>query len=151
MEPPRPRPEPAAEAAERVRDAAAEGGAAVSDAARQGGAAALDALAAIGGLGPLGSAAAELAGRTGLPPAVAEAVTGGVVLAASGVALATLRLRTRRRIRRSVAPCRWRPEGFRGGGARLSAWRCLVCGVVAYAADGRPPKECKRALRDAAL
>ena len=46
--------------------------------------------------------------------------------------------------------CRWKQDNVtrRSG---LTRWQCMDCGVDAFARDGKAPKECKRALRDAGL
>lgn len=43
--------------------------------------------------------------------------------------------------------CQWSPARDGKTGAQLSRWRCETCQVEAYSSDGRPPKECKRALK----
>jgi hypothetical protein len=47
--------------------------------------------------------------------------------------------------------CRWRVDKRRNPAVSLRRWVCADCGVEAYSADGKAPKECKRALRDARL
>lgn len=51
----------------------------------------------------------------------------------------------------SRGECRWRQDKRRHPSINLKRWTCTTCGVEAYSADGSPPKECKRALRDARL
>ncbi|HSR72194.1 MAG TPA: hypothetical protein VLL72_07415 [Kiloniellales bacterium] len=42
--------------------------------------------------------------------------------------------------------CAW--QGAPGEHAPAFArWRCADCGIEAYSTDGRPPKECKKALK----
>ena len=45
------------------------------------------------------------------------------------------------------SPCRWRRVA---GHDRFSFkyWQCARCGEEAYSRERRPPKECKRALRN---
>lgn len=50
----------------------------------------------------------------------------------------------------SRRPCRWKRDKWRPA-ASLDRWVCTRCGVDAYSSDGRPPKECKRELRETAL
>jgi hypothetical protein len=47
--------------------------------------------------------------------------------------------------------CRWRRDQRRHGQAAMVRWVCADCGVDGYTTDGRPPKLCKRGLRDAGL
>lgn len=52
----------------------------------------------------------------------------------------------RRLRRRRERPCRWKTDARQRGGT-LTRWRCRTCGAEAYSQDGKPPKECKKALR----
>lgn len=47
-------------------------------------------------------------------------------------------------------PCRWKRDPTRKG-QDLERYVCSVCGVDAYTAEGRPPRQCKRNLRESAL
>lgn len=51
---------------------------------------------------------------------------------------------------RSALPCRWTRDrkAPRNGFTR---WQCTKCGVDAFSRDGKPPKECKRGLKEAGL
>jgi hypothetical protein len=75
------------------------------------------------------------------------------VIAIGFVVYAALSLRAARRpvaqipVRR---PCRWYRYKRRRGAA-MARFTCASCGVEAYSQDGLAPKECKRALRPAAL
>lgn len=54
------------------------------------------------------------------------------------------------RPRRAATGCRWKKSP--GQGERtLVRWQCMECAVEAYSGDGRPPKECKRGLRETQL
>ncbi len=46
--------------------------------------------------------------------------------------------------------CRWRKDKRRKGGS-LERWICTTCRVDAFTSDGKPPRGCKRGLRDAGL
>jgi hypothetical protein len=70
--------------------------------------------------------------------------------AAAAVALFFAWLALRALLRRRARRCPWRRDALRAG-TRLERWVCADCGVDAFTADGRPPKECKRALRSARL
>jgi len=67
---------------------------------------------------------------------------------ATALILVIVRLRLWRR--RSARRCSWR-KGVNAPGRRSQMWVCRRCGVDAFSYDGRPPKECKRGLRPAAL
>lgn len=45
--------------------------------------------------------------------------------------------------------CRWQRDAQ--SGHSLERWRCKNCGVDAFTATGKPPKECKRQLKVARL
>ena len=47
-------------------------------------------------------------------------------------------------------PCRWKRDRARPR-AGMARWACATCGVDAFSRDGRPPKECKRGLKEAGL
>jgi len=47
--------------------------------------------------------------------------------------------------------CRWRRDRRRAKRAAMVRWVCAECGVDGYTSDGRPPKLCKRSLRDPGL
>ncbi len=46
------------------------------------------------------------------------------------------------------ATCKWRKDKVKRGGT-LERWQCKTCGVDAFSHDGKPPKDCKRNLREA--
>ena len=93
-----------------------------------------------------------------------------LAVALLGVLLVARRIRSRRQNRppgpvqapRAVAPrqtivpetregpCRWNAAPGRSA-ANLDRWICLDCGIDAFTSDGRPPKECKRDLREGRL
>lgn len=51
---------------------------------------------------------------------------------------------------RRKSECRWRKDKRRKGGA-LERWICTTCRVDAFTSDGKPPRGCKRGMRDAGL
>lgn len=53
-------------------------------------------------------------------------------------------------VTRRGLPCKWRNDKVRRTSG-LRRWQCTVCGVDAFTSDGKPPKECKRGLREAQL
>ncbi|WP_316648096.1 hypothetical protein [Ovoidimarina sediminis] len=69
------------------------------------------------------------------------------LLAAIACALLALMLRARRK---RATPCKWRKEN-RARASGMQRWACKACGVDAFTQDGKPPKECKRGLREAQL
>lgn len=77
------------------------------------------------------------------PPAVAFVL---IVLC-----LAVLR-RALRRIRGAVrtSRCRWKRDPRRRG-VTLTRWQCIECGVEAFTSDRRPPRDCKKELREIPL
>ncbi|MEO1536553.1 MAG: hypothetical protein AAFR73_02385 [Pseudomonadota bacterium] len=48
------------------------------------------------------------------------------------------------------ATCKWRRGRVKREGT-LQRWQCLTCSVDAFSHDGKPPKDCKRDLRDVRL
>jgi hypothetical protein len=46
--------------------------------------------------------------------------------------------------------CRWRQDKRRHG-ATLQRFTCTACGMEGYSAEGRAPRQCKRAFRPASL
>ena len=55
-----------------------------------------------------------------------------------------------RLVRPARRRCRWtRDRVTRRSG--MVRWQCMDCAVDAFTQDGKPPKECKRALREAGL
>ncbi|MEQ9041459.1 MAG: hypothetical protein RIE24_24310 [Silicimonas sp.] len=46
--------------------------------------------------------------------------------------------------------CKWYRDKVKRDGT-LQRWQCRTCGVDAFTHDGKPPKECKRGLREAQL
>jgi hypothetical protein len=50
-----------------------------------------------------------------------------------------------------MAACRWRRNKRGPIRQGFTNWRCKACGVTAYSSDGKPPKECKRALKATSL
>ena len=69
------------------------------------------------------------------------------VLAAVAGALLAVMLRRRRK---RLTPCQWRKE-TRARSSGMERWACTACGVDAFTRDGKPPKECKRGLREVGL
>lgn len=69
-----------------------------------------------------------------------------LVLALLLVAVAFTLLRRRARSRRA---CRWKKDTRRRAGSER--WQCMACGVDAFTRSGRPPRECKRLLRETRL
>lgn len=53
-------------------------------------------------------------------------------------------------LRRRTRPCRWKKDRVRRRSG-MQRWQCMACGVDAFTRDGRPPKECKRGLREVGL
>ena len=47
--------------------------------------------------------------------------------------------------------CRWKKDHWWRPFSKFDRWICRECGVDAYTRDRRPPKECKRILRERAL
>jgi hypothetical protein len=80
---------------------------------------------------------------TGLDPmTITLAALGAFMVAAPAWAVARSRTARQPSVRREC-------DGARQSGvrARLSPWTCAVCGVTACTSTGRPPQECKRALK----
>ena len=50
---------------------------------------------------------------------------------------------------RAKRECRWKKDTRRR--AASVRWQCMACGVDAFTRDGKPPKECKRLLRETTL
>lgn len=48
------------------------------------------------------------------------------------------------------SPCRWKRDPTHKG-ADLQRFVCARCGVDGFTTDGRPPRQCKRALRSTGL
>lgn len=103
------------------------------------------------------------------PPSADPALLALLAAGIAGlIAAAALVIAWRRRTRRRALPsapmagpwrqggavpragCRWKTDRRRMKGA-FTRWVCTDCGVEAFTTDDRPPKECKRALRDPAL
>ena len=78
-----------------------------------------------------------------------------IVLAAIALFLAFVLYRTFSKRKSSVvlgmAACRWRRNKRGAVRQGFTEWRCKACGVTAYSSDGKPPKECKRALKATSL
>lgn len=51
----------------------------------------------------------------------------------------------------SLQKCRWKKNKEARVRLGFVAWRCKTCGVEAFSSDGRPPKECKKSLRQSGL
>lgn len=66
---------------------------------------------------------------------------GAAILAALLIAGGVVLLRKSRR-----RPCRWEKAPAKMG-TGSTRWICRTFGIDAFSHDGRPPKECKRALR----
>jgi len=69
------------------------------------------------------------------------------VLMVSLTLLGLLLFLTRPRRKRA---CRWKIDQRRRAG-QLDRWLCLTCGQDAFTSDCKPPKDCKRHLREAKL
>ena len=75
------------------------------------------------------------------------------VIAIGLVVYAALSLRAARRTLAPMPrrrPCRWYRDKRRRG-APMARFTCAACGIEAHSQDGLAPKDCKRALRPAAL
>lgn len=73
---------------------------------------------------------------------------GAIIACALGL-LVFVKVARRLRARRQ-RPCRWKKAARQTGGS-LTEWRCRTCAAQAYSHDGKPPKDCKKALRVAPL
>jgi len=47
--------------------------------------------------------------------------------------------------RPATRQCRWREDRRRGGTGRKKTYVCAACGAQALTADGKPPRDCRRA------
>ena len=83
-----------------------------------------------------------------------------VVLCALALVWATARLRRGRenpdppglvtRTGKNGRTCKWARDPVKRDGG-MERWQCRTCGVDAFTTSGKPPVECKRALREAQL
>ena len=90
----------------------------------------------------------DLLNSPGLPvPQLA--LLGALALLFTAVLVRALVRTTRHRVAVARQKCRWKRD--RGRTGALSGWQCRTCGVEAYSADRKAPKECKRFLREGRL